>query len=154
MMGAYFAPEGMSMPSTDDNPKGYWEREDVWKINERVLRSLNSTWHNISEFEIENLSDETRAQFTQEARPVVAGLDAHRPWMLKDPRINLLLPLWEALFEVPVYIHVYRKPVQIAQSLQKRNGFPLQLGVSLWEKYTVRALQHSQNHPEYFCVLP
>ena len=37
MMGAYFGPENISLHKTDDNPKGFWERRDVMRINASLI---------------------------------------------------------------------------------------------------------------------
>ena len=38
MMGAYFAPEGLSAyGANQENPKGFWERRDVRTLNDRLL---------------------------------------------------------------------------------------------------------------------
>ena len=61
--------------------------------------------------------------------------------MLKEPRFCLTFHLWCKPFGVPICIHVYRSPPQIAQSLRTRNGFSLQFGLALWEKYALEALK-------------
>ena len=47
------------------------------------------------------------------------------------------------LLEIPVCIHVTREPLEVAGSVAKRNGFPLPVGLALWEHYTLRSLQAS-----------
>lgn len=147
MMGAYFAPERMELPATPANPKGYWERRDVINLNEDILTALGITWAQISELTPEHLTTEVFAPFESLAREIVLGLDAHRPWMFKDPRLCLLLPYWLPLLEIPVCVYVHRNPIQIAQSLRKREGFSLHFGIALWEKYTLFALDFSAKLP-------
>lgn len=150
LMGAYFGPEGKAMPPDEANPKGYWERQDVWRIHERVLRSQQANWQNLARFDLEKLDAAAREQFQTDSNALIYGMDAHRPWFIKDPRLGLLLPLWRELLEVPVCVQVYRNPIQIAQSLHKRNGFPLTLGLALWEKYSLDGLRHAQGLPQVF----
>jgi hypothetical protein len=55
---------------------------------------------------------------------------------MKDPRLCLLLPLWRSvLSEEPVVVLVFREPAEVALSLQRRNEFPLTLGLALWHRY-------------------
>ncbi len=55
---------------------------------------------------------------------------------MKDPRLCLTLPLWRSvLSEEPVAVFVFRDPLEVALSLQQRDGFPLTLGLALWHRY-------------------
>ena len=147
MMGAYFATENNAMPPTAANPKGYWEREDIRQLNDQVITSLGMSWDNISDFEANRLTAELQHSIESQAKKIIFSLETQRPWMAKDPRFCLLLPLWRPLLEIPVCVYVYRSPIQVAQSLKKRDGFPHILGVALWEKYSLYGLAHSAEMP-------
>ncbi len=147
MMGAYFAAEGAAMLPTDANPKGYWERNDVVQLNEGILANLGATWDRISSLNLDKITDGLHKEFDKQARNIIFNLDSHRPWMIKDPRFCLLLPLWLNLMEVPLCIYVYRNPIQVAQSLYRRDRFSIHLGMALWEKYNLWALTHSSDIP-------
>jgi glycosyltransferase involved in cell wall biosynthesis/uncharacterized coiled-coil protein SlyX len=154
MMGAYFAPERVetapeksALPITEANPKGYWERWDVLILNENILKALEITWDNIGDFNTKKMTTEIHSQFESSIRDIVVGLDANRPWMVKDPRLCLLLPIWRPVLEIPVCVYVHRSPIQIAQSLKKREGFSLMLGTALWEKYNLHGLANSADMP-------
>ncbi len=147
MMGCYFAPERMELPATQDNPKGYWERRDIVNLNEEILTHLDLKWDCISQYKPDLFNDELNDKFASRAKEIILGLDAHRPWMLKDPRLCLLLPFWLPLCELPVCVYVYRDPIEVAMSLQQREGFNHNVGLALWEKYTLIALKDSQQLP-------
>ncbi len=148
MMGAYFAPENMELPATTDNPKGYWERRDVVNLHEEILTHLRIKWDNIHQFELDKLTPEIHELFGARIKEIVLKMDANRPWLLKDPRLCLLMPLWQPYCELPLYIYVYRHPVQIAQSLAKRDNLSLSYALALWEKYTLLSLQATTNAPK------
>jgi hypothetical protein len=42
LMGAYVGDETIYMPPTKDNPKGYWERMDVYRFNDRFLHDARA----------------------------------------------------------------------------------------------------------------
>lgn len=149
LMGTYFAPERMELPATTANPKGYWERRDVVNLNEDILKALDITWDKIGDFTSKQLTPDVFSPFKSLAQEIILGLDAHRPWMLKDPRLCLLLPYWLPLLEIPVCVYVHRNPIQIAQSLRKRDGFSVHFGIALWEKYTLHALADSAKLPRF-----
>ena len=144
MMGAYLAPEGQEMPSQPDNPKGFWERADVMQLNDEILHSAGGTWDEVAHLDFDKINTEQKDNFRKRIQAIVLGMDAHRPWVLKDPRMCLVYPFWKPALEVPVSLFVYRNPIQIAQSLSKRNNIPFFTGIALWEYYTVTALKAAQ----------
>ncbi len=147
MMGAYFAPEGVSTGANEQNPKGFWERRDVRALNDKLLHAAGTDWHLVSDFSIDQVPEATLAEFKQEAGKIILAMDANRPWFLKEPRFCLLLPLWLDLLEMPVCLFVYRSPLEVARSLQTRNGFPLTFSLALWEVYNSAALNATRGRP-------
>lgn len=147
LMGAYFGPEGQMLGAAPDNPKGHWERLDVLEINDWLIQSSGAEWYRIANFETANVSANVVEEFENRVEKILMEIDAHRPWVIKDPRLCLLFPLWRPLLEVPVCIHVHRSPIQIAQSLHTHHGLSLPVGIALWEKYTLRALEASTGLP-------
>lgn len=148
LMGAYFGPEGASTGANRENPKGFWERRDVRDLNDMVLRSTGCDWNRIVDFDVAAVPPTAREEFNKHAGHLVLAMDANRPWFLKEPRICLLFPLWRTLLEVPVCIHIFRHPVEVAASLRTRNGIPIAAGLALWERYVVDALSASNGLPQ------
>lgn len=147
LMGAYFSPEGMELPANSGNPKGYWERLDVFRLNKNFILDSGHDWYKVSQWDLNEISMEKRQDFEDKTKKIILAMDAHRPWMIKDPRFCLLFSLWLPLLEFPICVHVYRNPIQVAQSLRTRNGFPVQFGVALWEKYVLESLKATKNCP-------
>jgi hypothetical protein len=147
LMGAYFGPEGISTGANPENPKGFWERRDVRRLNDDVLHSAGCDWDRVTNLDVAALPKAVVDDFNERASKLVLDLDGHRPWLLKEPRLCLLLPLWRRFLEVPVGIHIYRNPVEVASSLHKRNGIPILAGMDLWEYYIRSALSVSANMP-------
>jgi hypothetical protein len=147
LMGVYFGPEGVSTGANQENPKGFWERRDVRALNDSVLHAVGCDWNRVLKLDVTALPQPVLADFDKRASRLVLEMDAHRPWLLKEPRLCLLLPLWRKWFEVPVCIHIYRNPVEVASSLHKRNGIPIEAGIALWERYVRSALDASVGLP-------
>lgn len=150
LMGAYVGIEGSLMGANQQNPKGFWERKDVLELNKQVLTSLGLEWYQVANLDLSKLNPKMLRFFKRQAMDILLKLEPHRPWVIKEPRMCLLFPLWRALLEAPVCIHIYRHPVEVAQSLRTRNGFPLHFGVALWEKYHLAAIEHTRGLP---CLL-
>jgi hypothetical protein len=59
-----------------------------------------------------------------------------QPWFIKDPRLSLLMPIWDRLsLQLLPAIFVIRNPTSVAQSLHLRNGFSHRKGLALWWAY-------------------
>ena len=147
MAGAYFGPEGISNGADEGNPKGFWERLDIRAACDGLLHESGFDWWKVAEFSLDRISDDSRKRHVGALRRIVLELDAHRPWVVKEPRLCLLFPLLRPLLEVPVCVHVTREPLEIASSLHTRNGFPQPAGLALWEVYARHAIQASDGLP-------
>ncbi|MCY3813756.1 MAG: glycosyltransferase [Gammaproteobacteria bacterium] len=143
LMGCYFGSEAIAIEANKENPKGFWERRDVRQVNDAILRNAGCDWDRISDFAIDRIDAGQRALYRDVIADIVLGLDAHRPWFVKEPRCCLTFELWRECLELPVCVYVFRDPVDVAKSLERRNGMPAQVGLALWEAYTVTSLNAS-----------
>jgi glycosyltransferase involved in cell wall biosynthesis len=147
MAGAYFGPEGISNGADEGNPRGYWERRDVRAECDGLLKESGFDWWKLAGFSLDAIPEDVRARHLGALQRILLELDAHRPWVVKEPRLSMLFPLLRPHLEAPVCIHVTREPLEVAESLEARNGFPAPAGVALWELYTIHALRASAGLP-------
>jgi hypothetical protein len=147
MAGAYFGPEGISNGADEGNPKGHWERLDVRAACDGLLQESGFDWWRVSGFSLDAITDDAKARHLTTLNKLLLEVDAHRPWVLKEPRLSLLFPLLRPRLEVPICIHVSREPLEIGDSLHTRNGFPAPAGIALWEVYTIMAFRGSAGLP-------
>ena len=140
MMGIYFGTEDSAVLPRLSNPKGLWERNDVSSLNKRLLSQNGASWRNVLPFQWNDISSESLKEFQFHATQILSRLETQRPWFIKDPVLSLSLPLWQPLFELPIYILVIRNPSEIAHSLEKRHGLPIAAGLALWHRYLADAL--------------
>lgn len=133
--GLYSGANTDMIPALPENPAGFIELRDVTALNDRLLASLGWTWDAPDAAPLPDppaLSDLIAA-----GRALVqARLSASAPWLIKDPRVSLLLPWWRRiLLDRFVAVVAVRDPAEVAWSLSVRNGFPLELGLALWAAY-------------------
>ncbi|SJZ89736.1 sulfotransferase family protein [Novilysobacter spongiicola] len=147
LAGAYFGPEGANTGASEENPRGFWERRDVRALNDRVLHAAGCDWNRAVDFELARVPLEDRDHFKRAASRLVLDMDGHRPWVLKEPRLCLLLPMWREALECPVGIHVFRHPVEVASSLLRRDGMPIEVGLALWKLYVCSSIHASRGMP-------
>lgn len=146
LMGCYFGAEREGTRANEENPKGFWERQDVRRLNDTVLRNAGWDWDRVSAFHAEGLLDDEPV-YQRAIADIVLDMDAHRPWFIKEPRLCLTFPLWRPVLETPVCIHMHRSPMEVARSLQARHGMELDVGLALWEAYNIHALNASRGLP-------
>lgn len=138
-----------------DNPKGFWENKNIMEFNDRVLESIGTSWDDVNKIDPTINKLEMLDSFKEELKTLVHNeFDGFNLWGWKDPRTCLLLPLWtEVLAELEIsvdFIIPIRNPIEVAESLSKRNGFSHKKGILLWYKYTLMALMYSRGFRRVF----
>lgn len=140
-MGAELGPRAEW--SGPDNPKGFWEDQDVLAFNDQMLRFLDRNWADPRPIEGIEYWMNVNYGASHNAGMLLRDRLARFPLFgLKEPRMCRLLPLWRRAIgivgcQVSV-VHVIRHPVAVASSLLRRNGMPLDHGFALWLEYVSR----------------
>jgi GT2 family glycosyltransferase/glycosyltransferase involved in cell wall biosynthesis len=147
LSGAWLGEEEEISAKGDDNPTGFWENSSVKSINQCLLEAVGSDWDDTSHFDLWSVPPGIDTFLRQQAMGVTNRLRQHRIWAVKDPRLCLVLPWWQPIFGNIVVMHCVRSPLDIAHSLKQRNGFPISLGIALWEFYQRSALRVSTGLP-------
>jgi hypothetical protein len=137
-MGAYFGPCPSGASGTGENPHGLFERQDLRRICDFVLHRMGAEWWASSQASPGRMPAAARTAVEDMLRPMLAELNAHEPWFVKEPRLCLLLPVLRAQLGDIVAVRVWRHPLEVAESLRARDAIPIEFGVALWEHY-VRA---------------
>lgn len=132
------------MPANDFNPKGFYESIGAYNLNDALLRLEGSSWADWRPLALDWLETEVgRRELARGAQMLEEEFAAEPLFVLKDPRICRLLPYWTRLFEqsgiAPVYVHTHRSPVEVARSLERREGWPLEAGLLLWLRHELEA---------------
>lgn len=137
------------MPAGSDNPGGFWEHRGVVELHERLLAGLDMAWDDPRPLPRDWLEStparEAKAALRTLLQDVFGG---HAFWAVKDPRMSRFLPLWaEVLHEMgvqPKVLLVTRSVIEVAESLQKRDGLPSAVGQLLWIRYLLEAEEASR----------
>lgn len=133
-----------------DNPRGFWEKKEIIRLNILVLEALGIKWDSLS------LVPPSRweGSLVKELQPVAAriirkNLDRYPRWGFKDPRTLRVLPFWIGAFELsgisPRYLLVVRNPVSVARSLQARDRIPPARAYLLWAVHVIPYLARLRN---------
>jgi glycosyltransferase involved in cell wall biosynthesis/GT2 family glycosyltransferase len=142
-------------PALPSNPRGHWESTDLIALHDAILAANGMAYDDAAAF--------PAAWFdTPEAREyenrIIELLDRDFPssdvFVLKDPRICRLMPLWlnvlermgvEARFILPI-----RNPLEVAASLKSRNDFDQTKSLLLWLRHVVDAERGSRGQARGF----
>jgi GT2 family glycosyltransferase len=133
-MGVWFARENEAMEAKEDNPLGFWERQDIVDLNDRMLKGVGLNWYSLSEGLNDEQITQLREQFSDPIQKIISKLDEHGVWMIKDPRLCLTWPVWQAFLDDPKIVTVVRHPLSVARSLYRRDGMPIRVGLALWAR--------------------
>ncbi len=144
---------GNLMPAGPDNPKGFWEDMDVYRLNEAVFEAFNMRWDTLTLLPCADFHAPRLGQLAREAAELLKQrFTATRVYAVKDPRLCLLLPFWlevaDGLGIQCRFVVSARDPTEVAASLQKRNGFDLDLGRRLWLTHNYLILRRLIDRPE------
>ena len=132
------------LPTTPDNPKGYFEPDQIVAIHERLLAAAGTKWSSIEKLPEEWVSSAEASAYVHElASAVRQDYDDASIFVIKDPRMCRLIPIWrKVLVEVGVrasFAIPLRNPIEVARSLEKRDGLPLAHGCLMWLRHVLDA---------------
>ena len=118
-----------------ENPRGFFELQGVAEFDDRMLDALGWAWDAPPAAPPDDFPalDDLVAEGRDLAGQAFLGNDR---WFLKDPRMALLMHWWRRiLLDRFVVVVPYRPAAEVAWSLHLRNGFSVELGLSLWAAY-------------------
>jgi hypothetical protein len=142
--GFFAAREQELMAATEHNAAGHWENLEVCRTNESVLGRLGGSWFDPPS---EDRQLAARPWAVPELRSVferVVDQAENVPVVLKDPRIGVMLPLWGEIIDHLHPVLVIRDPIEVALSLNRRDGSPTSFMLAAWQLHMTRMLPHLQ----------
>ena len=143
------------MPPSPANEPGHWESMAMYKLNDRILESAGSAWHDWLELNPRWFDSPKADEFREEAAIALAEeFGSSRLFVLKDPRICRLFPFWQDVLDRsgvrPLVWVPLRNPLEVAGSLEKRNGFEPALSNLLWLRNVLDAEVSSRGAQRVF----
>ena len=145
-------PGGPLMPPKPDNPLGYWEHSEAVQIHDDFLLAAGRSWADPTPWTEEDF----RSPAADAARRRIEALFRRdfqsRPrWVLKDPRLCRLLPLWSGVLAHSghrvVFVHLLRSPEAVAASLAARNGLAPESAQVLWLRHMLESELWTRGRP-------
>jgi hypothetical protein len=145
-------PANLLPPNPAENETGFWESADIVAIHDQFLSAIGSSWHDcrpIGEGALESEAGQRcRAALAELIRREFAD---SRLFVIKDPRMARLAPLWFRLLDDMTIRRVavipVRHPLAVADSLARRNGFSRNTSLVLWLRHVLEAEAASRGMP-------
>ena len=130
--------------SAPDNEKGFWENPAIRDLNDRILMSAGSAWDDWEPFDSRWYGSPIADGFRDDARAILeAEVGNSRLFVVKDPRICRLLPFWidavRSFGAEPFVVSPVRNPLDVAASLEERNGIHPSIGLLMWLRHVLDA---------------
>ena len=148
---------GCDLPKTlveakPDNVAGFWESPLVVHLNDEILTSAGSCWDDWRPFDRDWYESPAAGPLRDRALDVLRQeYGESRLFVLKDPRICRLLPFWtDALsrFDArPYVVSPIRSPLDVAASLEARNGIDPFVAYLIWLRHVLAAEADSRDLP-------
>lgn len=133
------------------NERGYWEAPEIAELNDEILAAAGTTWSGWAPLD-PGWADSGGVDFEARAAGLLDRLFAgKRMFVVKDPRICLLYPLWAAAAKRSgarvCSVLALRPPIEVAVSLLRRNGMNPSIAQLVWLRYMLEAEHHSRGRP-------
>lgn len=137
------------------NPRGYWESGLLKLAHTDLLAAAGSTWHDWRQLDPQWLKSPAAEGHHHKIKAILTSEFADQPlFFVKDPRICRFVPLVSSILaemevEAVAFLPV-RNPLEVALSLERRDGLSLPKSLLLWLRHVLEAEHHSRHMPRYF----
>lgn len=137
------------------NPRGFWEHAEIVALHDKLLETLGSSWNDVSPLPEQWWLSPPAIGIRSEIIHILRRDFVNSPvWLIKDPRMCRLLPLWQGVFREidcqPKYILALRDPAEVAHSLRKRNELDESASCLLWLTHMLEAEYLTRAQPRAF----
>jgi len=126
------------------NAKGHWESARIVHHHNLVLKEFGRNWYDLRPIDVTDIQGEQRARLKARMKDLFEQeFSGQSISVIKEPRICRFASLYiEALQDIDVDVQCVipvRNPLEVAGSLNKRNGFKTSYSVLLWLSYMLDA---------------
>ncbi len=142
--GIYLGSENDLKVPQPDNLEGYWENAQFRLLNDEILSELNGGWDFTPKVDSGWEKSYKFLNIRSEASELIKQFSSHDQWGWKDPRNSLTFPFWNELIPLMKVVICVRSPLEVANSLLKRNYLSPALAFNLWLEYNQKILSHSE----------
>jgi hypothetical protein len=140
------------LPPQPDNERGFWESSVLVALNDEILTAGGSNWRDWRAFDLGRIDSNPVNALHARAKTALASEfgDVGIP-IIKDPRMCRLMRFWAPVFvEAKLSVSAVltlRSPLEVAWSLNRRDGLSLSWGCLLWLRHVLDAEAETRAMP-------
>ncbi len=144
------------MGSALGNERGHWgESARIYESQRELLAEAGTSWDDVLPFPPAWLSSPAGAEWVPRmADAVRSEFPGDGPFVFKDPRICRQVPFWLAVCQElgvePAFVVPLRNPLEVAESLARRDGFEPAKGLLLWLRHNLDVERDTRGIPRAF----
>lgn len=143
------------MARRPDNERGYFESQKIHLFHNKLLDSAGSSWDSFGKIDTNWFTSPRKTEYHAKALMALEEEYGTSPlFVLKDPRICRLVPFWKEVLEDygcgTLVAHIHRNPLEVAASLEARDGLPRDLSLLIWLRHVLDAEHGSRGLPRFF----
>ncbi len=146
LLGVHLGAAKDLMEATKQNERGFWENNEIYRLNEDLLGVLGGSWYRPPELSTGWECDTRLEGLYERAAAIVAALAlGGRRWGFKDPRTIVLLPFWQRVIGEMDYLICVRRAhafVRSVEAIAPPGGAP-HVSASLWLDMNASAISHT-----------
>jgi hypothetical protein len=164
LLGVYAGPEEAFVEPGPGGPKGFWERRDMMKLDDSLLRRHGGSWRNPPRLAPGwELAEELAPEREQARALLAADFAGHPLWGWKNPRVSLTAAFWLRLVPDLRFVVCLRNPIDVAESIAppdadkqedrfyySRRGPERERTLQIWLDYVAGSLVNTSGRPRIF----
>lgn len=132
------------------NESGHWESRRLARLNDDILSYFGQTWESAASIPWEEVPDKVLKTWVEKAVELIqSDFGGDQPLVIKDPRLCRLLPVYSRAVEQmgfsPKFVIPVRNPLEVKESLAKRNEMSETHALMLWLRYVSDALTFTRD---------
>jgi hypothetical protein len=139
----------------ESNARGHWEPLPIVDAHEQFLTAAGRRWDDILEFPESMFRSKLAAKYERHLTDLALREFGDSPmFILKDPRVSRLMHLWRPVFKkinaAPYAVIAVRNPLEVADSLERRDGWDQYRALVVWLRYMLAAERDTRDLPRCF----
>jgi len=148
---------GHLIPASRKNRRGYFESQTLYELHEELLAEAGSSWDDPAPLPSAWFASSASGRWEQRlAEAVRSEFGDSALFVLKDPRLCRLLPLWRrillALEVEPLFVLPVRNPFEVASSLLRSGGIVPARALLLWLDHWLAAERDTRGSRRCFVL--
>ena len=142
-------------PVEGDNSKGFFEDWTLSTINDELLTLIGGAWDSLLARDPSEADARAVNELKLKALDAIAAEFGEAPrFAFKDPRSCRAAPFWKDVLArhgaETTYVIAFRNPMDVAHSLEKRDGFSRARSYYLWLLHMLAAVRHTAGERRVF----